>query len=240
MKNFAIVLLLSMPFFGIGQGTVVNATRVFPKMDKGAEFEKAIAAHAQKYHTGIVKWRVFEIMSGPDAGGFHITEGPYSWEQIGNRGDLGAEHTADWNKSIAPTLTDRFQSNYSVFEPELSTVAIGDYSDWIQITRLTPNPGYMGDLRDWVANMKKVWEEAKVTVAVYTLSSSGTSGFAIVTRYRQGLKERDPGFRPPFRDVYEKINGRDSYQRDYFGGLKSAVQEGTSELLKFRADLSSK
>jgi hypothetical protein len=240
MKKILAVMLFFTPFLGISQQNVVNATRVFPKMDKGAEFEKAITAHAQKYHTGTVRWRVFEIMSGPDAGGFHITEGPYTWEQVGDRGNLGAEHTADWNKSIAPTLTDRYTSNYSVFQPELSTVAIGDYSDWIQITRLTPNPGYIGDLREMITKLKKTWEEAKVTVAVYAISSSGPNGFAIVTRYKQGLKERDPNFRPPFRDTFEKVNGRDSWHRDYIEPLKSAIQETTSELLKFRPDLSSK
>ena len=59
---------------------VVNANRVFPKLTKYLNLKKHLAAHAQKYHTGDWKWRVFEIQSGPDAGGYHITEGPASWE----------------------------------------------------------------------------------------------------------------------------------------------------------------
>ncbi len=39
---------------------------MFPKADKVLDFEKALAAHAQKYHTGDWKWRVYEIQSGPD------------------------------------------------------------------------------------------------------------------------------------------------------------------------------
>jgi hypothetical protein len=239
MKKLIILLLLS-PLFTLAQQNVVSATRVFPKMDKGAEFEKALAAHAQKYHTGKWKWRVFAITSGPDAGGFHITEGPASWEDIEKRGDLGAEHTADWNKNIAPYLTDRYSTSYAVFQEELSTVAIGDYSDWINITRFTPNPGYLGELRMWMEKLKNVWTDVKSTVAVYSNSSSGENGFIVVTRYKQGLKERATGFRPPFRDTYEKVNGRDSWERDYLSPLKSALKEGSSELLMFRADLSSK
>ncbi len=49
----------------------VNTNRVFAKVDKVLEFEKALATHSQKYHTGDWKWRVFEISSGPDAGGYH-------------------------------------------------------------------------------------------------------------------------------------------------------------------------
>jgi hypothetical protein len=238
MKNFFWALLLA-PLFSSAQQNVVNANRVFPKVDKNAEFEKAIAAHAQKYHSGKWKWRIFEITSGPDYGGYHITEGPASWEDIDGRGDLGAEHTADWNKNVAIYLTDRQSSSYAVYQEELSSVALTDYSDWINITRITVNPGHMTELREWLTKMKKAWDETKSTVAVYSISSSGTNGYSIVTRYKQGLKERATGFRPPFRDVYEKLNGRDSWQY-YESTLQSAVKESQSELLRFRADLSSK
>ena len=98
---FALCLLL--PFLGFSQvKNVVNTTRVFPKQDKIAEFDKALASHAQKYHTGDWKWRVWSIESGPDAGGYMITEGPASWEGIDGRGNLGAEHTADFEKNVAP------------------------------------------------------------------------------------------------------------------------------------------
>ena len=57
-KMLAIWLLV--PFIGISQvKNVMNTTRIFPKQEKIAEFEKALAAHAQKYHTGDWKWRVW-------------------------------------------------------------------------------------------------------------------------------------------------------------------------------------
>lgn len=239
MKKLLFALLFT-PLCSLAQQNVLNATRVFPKVDKVAEFEKALAAHAQKYHTGKWRWRVFEITSGPDFGGYQITEGPASWEDIGGRGDLGPEHTADWNKSIAPFMTDRGSSTYSVFQEDLSTVALTDYSDWINITWLTVNPGYMDEMRSWVGKMKTVWEETKNTVAVYSSSSSGPNGLALVTRYKEGLKERSPGYRPNFRDTYEKIHGRDSWKNDYTEPLRTFLKEGSSELLRFRADLSSK
>jgi hypothetical protein len=88
--------------------------------------------------------------------------------------------------------------------------------------------------------MKKVWEETKNTVAVYSTSSSGPNGLALVTRYKEGLKERSSGYRPNFRDTYEKIHGRDSWKSDYIEPLRTFLKEGSSELLRFRADLSSK
>ena len=67
------LLCMLVPLFGISQNqTVVNSSRYFPKVDKVQEFEKALTAHIQKYHSGDWKWRVYEIQTGPDAGGYHI------------------------------------------------------------------------------------------------------------------------------------------------------------------------
>jgi hypothetical protein len=147
---------------------------------------------------------------------------------------------ADWNKNIAPLLSQTPKTSYSVYQESLSTVALTDYSDWVNITKITPNPGYMDDLRAWIGNMKRVWEARKESVAVYAASSSGPNGFAIVTRYKQGLKERATGFRPPFRDDFEKVHGRDSRTNNYEEPIRKSFKESYSELLKFRADLSSK
>ena len=77
------LLCLLVPILGISQPkNVSSADRVFPKVDKVLEFEKALGAHAQKYHKGDFKWRVLAIQTGPDAGGYQITEGPTSWEAI--------------------------------------------------------------------------------------------------------------------------------------------------------------
>src|SRR4051812_23143996 len=110
-KLLAIGLLI--PFVGMGQlKNVMNTTRVFSKPDKIMEFEKALAMHAQKYHTGDWKWRVWTIESGPDAGGYMITEGPNSWEHIDGRGDINPEHMGDWEKNVAPLTEGQGSQSY--------------------------------------------------------------------------------------------------------------------------------
>lgn len=234
------LLLLLIPFAGISQvKNVVNANRVFPKVDKVQEFEKALAAHAQKYHTGDWKWRVFEIQSGPDAGGYHIIEGPNSWDQVDNRGTLGAEHMNDWNKSVAIYLTDRGSISYSVFQDSLSSVSLTDYSDKINISHIYPKLGWGNKVREWISWMTPVWKAGGESVAVYTSSSSGEAQYAIVTRYKNGLKEREAGYRKPFKDRYEAIHGVDSYE-NYMEVIRNYVSNIWSELLFARADLGSK
>ena len=240
MKKIFLFCML-VPLLGIGQNkNVVNTTRVFAKVDKVLEFEKALTAHAQKYHTGDWKWRVFEIQSGPDANGYQITEGPTSWTAIDGRGNLGTEHNNDWNKNVAIYLTDRGTSGYSVYEDTLSTVALGDYSDKINITHWYPKLGWGPKVREVIAQMKKAWAAGGQTVAVYTSSSSGPAQFALVTRYKTGLKEREPRFiKESFKSRYEKANGEDSFDK-YVELLREYLNDSWSELLFYRADLSSK
>ncbi len=238
MKKLFLILLL-IPFLGFAQKNVVSVTRAFPKIDKILEFEKALAAHAQKYHTGDWKWRVFEIQTGPDFGGYHITEGPVSWDQIDNRGNLGTEHNNDWNKSVAIYLTDRGSANFSVYQDSLSTVGLTDYADKIAITHVFPKQGWGNKVRDGIAQLRKVWQAGNESVAVYQASASGPVQYALVTRYKQGLKERDVNFRKPFIERFDAANGAGSYG-PYMDIVRTYVENSWSELLFYRADLSSK
>lgn len=239
MKKLFLLLMLIPCLVFSQKKNVINVNRVFAKVDKALEFEKALAAHAQKYHTGDWKWRVFEIQSGPDAGGYHITEGPTSWEVIDGRGNLGTEHNNDWNKNVAIYLTDRGSSSYSVYQEDLSTVQITDYADKINITHYFPKIGWNDKVKGMLKDFKKVWEAGGQSMAVYQSSSSGPNQFAVVTRYKQGLKEREMGFRKPFKDRYEEIFGADS-MNNVDEIVRNYVDNVWSELLFLRPDLSSK
>lgn len=217
----------------------VTVERYFPKIDKILEFEKAINNHAQKYHSGDWAWKVFEIVSGPDAGGYQIVEGPNSWEQIDKRGDLGAAHLNDWNKNVAPLLTEKYSSTYVMFEEELSTVQLTDYSDKIAINHVFPKPGWGDQVEDLLKKIKKAWVAGDQSVAVYSSSSSGPFQYVIVIRYKQGLKERDKGFRKPFKDRYETENGEGAYDK-YTQSIREMTDNIWSEILFARTDLGSK
>ena len=239
MKTMCFLLLL-IPFLGMSQTkNVISTNRIFPKVDKQLEFEKALATHAQKYHTGDVKWRVFQIQSGPDAGGYHIVEGPKTWDSEDTRGDINVAHNNDWHKSVTIYLTDRGSSGYSVYIDSLSTVAIGDYSDKVQITHIYPKMGCGYRVATMLKNLKAAWAAEGSTIAVYEVNASGEPQFAIARRYKQGLKEKEVGFRKSFSDTYEKIHGKGSWGI-FMDNIKEYYDSTWSELLFYRADLSSK
>jgi len=211
MKKIFLFLMLA-PLLAAGQNkNVVSTFRVTPKSDKIVEFEKALAAHAQKYHTGDVKWRVFEVQSGPESGAFHITEGPTSWEAMDGRGEISAEHQLDWEKNVAPLTTGEGACSYSTFKAEMSTVQMTDYADKIIIAHTYPKPGMIVHLTDLIKKMKKVWEAGNESVAVYNSVNSGEPQIATVTRLKAGLKELDPSFRKPFSERYNAIYGEGTW-----------------------------
>jgi hypothetical protein len=240
MKKLVLAGLL-FPLISMSQTkNVLSTQRIFPKVDKVAEFDKALANHAQKYHTGAWKWRVYEIQSGPDFGGYMVIEGPTSWEAFGDRGDLGAEHTNDWNKSIAPLIVQDGQSQYVEFRDDLSSVPLTEYSKWITINHLLYNPGFYGDMLTLIGKMKPVWVAGNESVAVYTSNASGVPQFTLVSRYKTGLKEKDMNFRPDtFRERFEKVNGAAAFT-EWVSMVQKAVGKQWSELLMFREDVSSK
>jgi hypothetical protein len=236
----SLLLFLLIPFLGISQTkNVVNSTRVFPKAGKIGEFEKALTAHAQKYHTGDWKWRVFEIQSGPDAGGFQITEGPLSWGTFNDRGNLGQAHTDDWNKNVSIFLTDRSEQTYAIYDDSLSTVALTNYSDKIIINHMYPKPGMIRGATDLVRKMKKVWTDGNESVAVYTASVSGDPQIITVTRLKDGLKELADGYRKPMPERYDAAYGAGAWD-GYLADYAKYVDKRWSELLFVRADLGSK
>lgn len=235
-----LVIWLLLPLIGISQvKNVLNSTRVFAKPDKVAEFEKALTAHAQKYHTGDWKWRVWSIESGPDAGGYMITEGPNSWEQLDSRGDLGAEHTADWNKNVSPLTEGQGSQSYYEYNTDLSTVQLTDYADKILINHMISKPGKIGNVSDLIKKLKPVWLASNESVAVYRAAASGDPAYITVTRMKGGLKEMAEGYRKPLPERYNAVNGEgsfDAYLKDY----ADDVERRWSELLIFKPALSSK
>lgn len=234
------LLLLLIPFVGMSQTkNVISFFRVFPKVDKMAEFQKAFASHAQKFHTGDWKWRVYEIQSGPDAGGFQVIEGPLNWEQFDKRGNISELHTADWEKNVMPSTADRGTASYSEFIEDLSTVKLTDYAEKIIITHLYPKPGMVVNVEELLKKMKPIWTASNESMAVYRSVVSGDPQFATVQRLKDGLKELDAGFRKPFPERYNTTNGANSWS-DFLKDYANAVERRWSELLFYRADLSSK
>ena len=239
MRRLLLLALLTPMLSFCQMKNVVSTFRVFPKVGMAMEFEKAFKAHAAKYHTGDWKWRVFEIQSGPDAGGFMVAEGPLTWDQFDKRGDLGAAHTADWAKMVMPYTADRGTQDYSEYDADMSTVKLTDYTDKIMINHIYPKPGMVIKLQDLTKKFKAVWTAGNESVAVYKTVGSGEPQLITVLRMKDGLKELASDYRKPMPERYNAVNGPNSWD-DYVKDFSSSVDRRWSELLFLRKDMSSK
>ena len=238
MKKCLFVLLL-IPMIGFSQTkNVISTFRIFAKPEKSLELEKALAAHAQKYHTGDWKWRVFEIQSGPDAGGFHVTEGPNSWTANDTRGNLGTEHTADWAKNVQPLTNGEGGASYAVFREDLSTTQVTAFTDKISINHLYPKQGEGHKVEARLKKFKKVWEASGQTVAVYQAHYSGEPQFSVVFRHKNGWKEKEDGYLKPMKERWDAVYGEGSYEE--WLDTTSSVESSWGEMLVLRPELSSK
>jgi hypothetical protein len=236
-KMFFLFLLL--PFIGLSQNkNVISTNRVFAKPGKTLEFEKAMAEHVKKYHSGDWAWRVFEVVSGPDVGAYHITEGPNTWTTFDSRGEISTEHQNHWRTVVQP-LTDESKggSGYSVYQPELSSTGLTDFTDKISISHVYIKPGCYGDIQANLKKAKKAWEANGETAAVYVSHFSGQPQFAIVYRHKTGWKEKEEGFRKPFPEAYESVFGKGEFDH-YIEVVKECVDYVSGEMLEFRKDLS--
>lgn len=238
MKNLFFIALLFPLFAAAQKPTVISVTRFFPKNDKIAEFEKVLKNHATKYHTGTWSWRVYTIESGPDAGGYHIVEGPATWDQVDKRNNLGAEHMNDLYKNLLPTVEKTTQS-FVTYREDLSSVQLTDYTDKIAITHVFPKPGRFFDTENNIMLAKKVWDASKQDIAVYESSSSGPGQFIIVTRYKDGLKERELNYRKPMKERFNETNGEGSFDK-WQASIAETTDSQWSEMLFLDANLSAK
>ncbi len=232
-------MLLVLPLLTAAQEkNVISYNRILVKGNQIQAFEKALTTHSQKYHKEDVRWRVYAIESGQDAGSYLIIEGPTTWEAMDKRGNLGTEHTNDWERIIMPMTTEKIESGYMVFRPDLSTTQLGEFTDKAAVNHVYYKPGYAEESEVILKNLKKTWDASGQTIAVYESSSSGPPHYIVVTRYKQGLKERTPGFYKPMKERYETENGNGSWN-DYQTFLKNGISHSWSEMISHRKELGS-
>ena len=240
MRKF-VLLLCAIPLLATAQDAknIITISRYFPKGDNVTQFEKALAAHAKKFHKGDVRWRVYSIESGPDAGGYQVVEGPASWDGLDKRGDISQAHTDDWNKTVQPHLTDKYSNFYLTFRQDLSTAIQGDYTDKIAVRHIFFKPGFYADMENMIKEMKNMWTASDQFVAVYESSASGEPQFILVDRYKNGLKDRVAANRPPMPTVFATANGGQSAWDRYISNFKQAVSSQWGEMLYYKPELSS-
>lgn len=217
----------------------LNAYRIFAKDGHSSALRAALTAHALKFHTGNWKWRVSEVISGPDSGALMIVEGPNSWTDLDGRGDLGPEHQKDYETNIAPHVEKTTPEVYQTYQAELSTVASGAFAPTKTlishiITKPGRGPAEFATLQMW----KKVWEKRGINVVVWSSFFSGEPGYTVVYRLKDGWKDLDTNT-PSNRQVADEVWGPGGFDRLQDDAARN-IARTYGEMIEFKPELSSK
>lgn len=217
---------------------VINSYRTWVKPGHTAAFNKALAAHAKQFHSGQWKWRVYDVLTGPEGGALQINEGPHSWAEFEGRGDLGEKHMRDYEANVMPHVEKTGPDLYVVYKAEYSTTAVGNFSNKALIVRVYPKPGQLSAYLASLQEFKPVWEKLGLNMVVYTSLHSGPRSVLLVQRLKNGLKDFEPDS-AGMRQVYDSVNGAGSYDKRMEDQAR-ILERLETELISFRPEFTAK
>ena len=217
----------------------ISVYRVFAKPGKDDALKKAIAAHAQKFHTGKWKWRVFSVLSGADEGAYQILEGPNSWTELEGRNDISEEHMRDYDANVTPLVEKTTPAIYLRYQIELSSDSLAGPAKKTLIRRLYVKPGKGESIENYASVWKKVYEKLGVRVAAYWTFFSGEAAFILAYRLPNGFVDLEQPMGKRMRETFNEIAGNGAYDR-YAEDLGSLVTKIDNEMIEYKPELSSK
>ncbi|XLZ69253.1 hypothetical protein ABT364_22370 [Massilia sp. SR12] len=234
-----ILLFLLFPLFAMAQtppAVVLTSDRVWVKDGHMAAFKKALAAHVKEYHSGQWKWRVYEVLSGPDSGAFQINEGPNGWTALEGRGDLSAQHTKHYETMILPHISKSAPTMYVTFDEKLSTSPAGNWSNKAVLTRFYIKPGRNVANTAALKTNKAVWEKLGRNVAIWRSWASGPTQVIVAGRLKEGFKDFDNDTRM-YSQAYDEVNGAGSYDK-YLEDVARNADSIVGEIIEYKPELS--
>lgn len=231
--------------------STVNTVR--PKKGQKMAFEAAWKAHVAKFHKE-EKVNVYEILTGPHAGSYHIVSSGRSYADFDNQRSDASAHSIDLDKNFFPYLEETMNATYRYIDSlswqsetaaESFIVSVDHFKqgfnqgDWrreqaraLKIQKKMANPMMMNF--SW-----SVWEQ---------LWDGSDQVVVSIQNRKDGFKSLEPGFygppappvagAPTFRELYSKEYGYDAWdaRTKLYDG---AVVKNEVYLMKLRKDLSS-
>jgi len=241
-KTIFFGLLMAAGYFGFSQEkTLVHSIMLKPKAGQAMQFENSLKTHNQKFHGSNDKVYVFQIISGERMGTFQIAWPPTSWADMDNMKPNPA-HEQDVQTTIISKVEE---TEGMMFSRRVDSVSHGD-NDWtIAKTQVTIWHVKRGKTQDWLAWVKKFKMAFDNTndprnYTIYTKLMAGTDPQVIlISRYKNGWKEMEPGYYTPIKDIYTKAYSAAEWD-EYLKAYDDLVESTETYLRVYRPDLSSK
>jgi hypothetical protein len=252
MKRIIFLLFTASTLTAYSQKTdLVTVNTVKPKNGQKMAFEAAWKLHVGKFHKADNKTAVYEIMSGPMAGSYHIVNSGRSFADFDKERPDAAAHSLDLDKNFFPMLEETMNGTYRFmdslsYRPDTTAekfvvnvshlkqgLVIADFrrelARGIKINMMSKAPFMVSGLS--LSYFEQLWDGSdQVTVSIRNLKD----GFKSL---EQGYYGPAPAGSPSFRDLYAKEYGHTAWD-DRVKLMEGAVEKTEQYIMRLRKDLS--
>jgi hypothetical protein len=249
MKKIIFLLLSVITLAAYSQKTDLSTVNtVKPKNGQKMAFEAAYKLHIAKFHKTIEKITVYEILSGPYDGYYHLVDSGRSFADFDKERADATAHSLDLDKNFFPLLEETMNGTYRYID------SLSLHSD-IQAEKSVVNVRHIklslvGDYRGELVRGVKVLGKLKgafwdnLSLTAFEQLWNGSDPVLVTIR---NLKD---GFKSLETDYYGALSPsafKDGYIKDYGTAdwdkrvklLEDAVVKHEQYIMKLRKDLSS-
>jgi hypothetical protein len=251
-KTFFLWLFLAAAFIANGQGkTLYTVNFVKPKAGQKSAFEASWKLHLAKFHKTSDKRNVYEVMSGPNMGYYHIVEGPISYADMDAQKPMAKEHALDLEKTFFPLLEDaRMNATYRWDDTASFNPTVKAEKFLVTVTHVKfgmINETIRESRRSSLINAK-INPTSRFSANSYTQIWAGSDPVRVQMRnLKDGFKELETDYYGPntmapnaFKDAYIKDYGQDAWDaRQKVLTDNANVQSREVFIMRLRKDLSS-
>ena len=251
-KTFFLGLFFAAAFLANGQGkTLYEVNFVKPKTGMKSTFEANWKAHLAKFHKTDDKRLVYEVLSGPHSGEYHIVEGPISYADMDIDRPNAKEHGLDLEKNFSPLLEPNSMNGTYRWDDTASfngQVTADKFQVTITHVKWNMITETIRESRRGSLIFAKINPASRFSANVFTQIWSGSDPVRVSIRnLKDGFKELEtdyygPNTTPPnaFRDAYIKDYGYDAWDaRQKVLDNNANVESREIFIMKLRKDLSS-
>jgi hypothetical protein len=229
--------------------TTVNTVK--PKKGQKMAFEAAYKVHITKFHNAVEKLNVYEILSGPYAGYYHLANAGRSFSDFDKERADANSHNLDLDKTFFPYLEETMNGTFRLIDSLSYTPTLSAERFVVTVNHLKQGLD-INDYRRELARAIKINKMSKapffanLSTAFYEQLWDGSDQVTVSIRsLKDGFKTLEPGFfpstpegSPGFRELYTKEYGNDAWdERVKF--LEGVVVKSEQYIMRLRKDLSS-
>lgn len=226
--------------------TTVNTVR--PKNGQKMAFEAAYKVHIAKFHKTVEKIYVYEILSGPDYGCYHLVQPGRSFADFDKPRTDATAHNVELDKNFYPFLQEAVNGTYR------SVDSLSFHND-IQaekfvLSRRQLKLSLLGDYKKEIVKTIKVYNKIgdkfidSLSLTVFEELWTGSNPILVTIRnLKDGFKSLETdyyGVLPPngLKDAYIKEYGAEEWDKRV-KLIEDVTVRNDVYIMKYRKDLSS-